>query len=62
MCGNPHETNDPKGLRHEVGNATGSQFEQRNGSMACPDCMQTGMHARGALIPPESQRSGLERP
>ncbi len=28
--------------------------------MACPDCMQTGMHARGALIPPEGQRSGLE--
>jgi hypothetical protein len=24
--------------------------------------MQTGMHARGALIPPEGQRSGLERP
>ena len=62
MCGNPHETIDPKGLRHEVGNATRSQSEQRNGTMAYPDCMQTGMYARGALIPPGRQRSGLERP
>jgi hypothetical protein len=26
-----------------------------------PDCMQTGMHANGALIPTEAQLSGLER-
>jgi hypothetical protein len=23
-----------------------------------PDCMQTGMRAKGALIPPEAQRDG----
>ncbi len=62
MRGNPHETTDPKGLRHEVGNVSVPQSGKRNGPQAYPDCMQTGMHARGALIPPERQRPGLERP
>ena len=63
MLENPHETIVPKGLRHKVGNATRPQPVQRNGIMAYPDCMQTeGMYARGALIPLERQRSGLELP
>ena len=62
MRENPHETTDPKGLRHEVGNVSVPQSGKRNGPQAYPDCMQTGMYARGALIPPERQRSGLERP
>ncbi len=62
MRENPHETTDPKGLRHEVGNVSVPQSGKRNGPQAYPDCMQTGMHARGALIPPERQRPGLERP
>ena len=57
---NPHEPIDPKGLRHEVGNATRPQPVQRNGIMAYPDCMQTGMYAKGTLISLERQRSGLE--
>ncbi|MCL4420961.1 MAG: hypothetical protein M1477_04665 [Candidatus Thermoplasmatota archaeon] len=28
---------------------------------ACPDCMQTVMHASGTLIPTEAKLSGLER-
>ena len=62
MHENPHDTTDPKGLRHEVGNVPVPQSVQRNGPMAYSDCMQTGMHARGALIPLKRQRSGLERP
>ena len=60
MLENPLETIAPKGLRHEVGNATRPQSVQRNGIMAYPDCMQTGMHAKGTLISLKRQRSGLE--
>lgn len=59
---NPHEPIAPKGLRHEVGNVFIPQSLQRNGSETCPDCMQTGMHAKGTLISLKRQRSGLERP
>ena len=58
---NPHAAIDPKGLRHEVGNVSVPQSEQRNGFKTHPDCMQTGMYASGALIPTEMQLSGLER-
>jgi hypothetical protein len=58
---NPHDTIDPKGLRHEVWNIPVPQSMQRNGSATYPDCMQTGMHAKGALIPLKTQLPGLER-
>ena len=57
----PHAMICPEGLRHEVGNVSVPQSWQRNGQKAYLDCMQTGMHANGALIPTEAQLSGLER-
>ena len=57
----PHAVIDPEGLRHEVGNVSVLQSWQRNGQRAYLDCMQTGMHACGSVIPTEAQLSGLER-
>ena len=57
----PHAMICPEGLQHEVGNISVPQSWQRNGQKVYPDCMQTGMHASGALIPTEAQPSGLER-
>ena len=57
----PHAMICPEGLRHEVGNVSVPQSWQRNGQKVYPDCMRTGMHASGALIPTEAQPSGLER-
>ena len=58
---NPHETIVPKGLRHEVGNATRPQSVQRNGIMAYPDCMQSGDACKGNTdIPKEATfRTGM---
>ena len=61
MRENPHAVIDLEGLQHEVGNVSVPQSQQRNGQKAYLDCMQTGMHANGALIPTEAQLSGLER-
>ena len=57
----PHAMICPEGLQHEVGNISVPQSWQRNGQKAYLDCMQTGMHANGALILTEAQLSGLER-
>ena len=57
----PHAVIDPEGLQHEVGNVSVPQSWQRNGQKVYPDCMQTGKHACGSVIPTEAQRSGLER-
>ena len=57
----PHAMICSEGLRHEVGNVSVPQSWQRNGQKAYLDCMQTGMHANGALIPTEAQLSGLGR-
>ena len=61
MHRNPHAAIDPQGLQHEVGNVSVPQAVQRNGLKAYPDCIQTVMYASGALIPTETQLSGLER-
>ena len=52
---NPHEPIDPKGLRHEVGNAPVPQSVQKNGIMAYPNCMQAGDACKGNTdIPKEA--------
>ena len=61
MHRNPHAAIDPQGLQHEVGNVSVPQSVQRNGLKAYPNCIQTVMYASGALIPTETQLSGLER-
>lgn len=48
---NPLNTTVPKGLRHELGNVPVPQSELRNGSRAHPDCIQTGIDAKGTLTP-----------
>ena len=61
MHESPHAVIGPKGLHHEVGECPRSAVWVEEWIKTYPDCMQTGMYARRALIPPEAQLSGLER-